>query len=123
MLTRVLTVLAATALLMGGPTTTGPTSAAPSLSAGMIESPDRLVKTLAVTYTERVQIPGQSPLLVAEFNDGRMIAFRPCRYEDGSGPRERHAGCYWNARARGNKIGTSFIFYGKKFYPLDTRTV
>ena len=105
-------------------TTTQP-AAVSWIAPGVLEAPKFHVhpRGLRVTYTERMQVPGRAPLLYTEFNDGRVVAFRPCRYEDGSGPRERREGCYWNARKRGNGIGDSAILYRGRLFLLDTRAV
>lgn len=88
------------------------------IAPGMIEPPVRHVarRHLTVEFTDRIARPGAAPLLLAEFNDGRMVAFRPCRTEDSSP-------CFWNHRTRGNHIGRSFIAYAGHLFFLDVRDV
>jgi hypothetical protein len=55
-------------------------------------------KNLRVTYVE----PIGARRLHVELNNGAAYLLNPCRTEDG-----RH--CYWDADARGNNLGRSFV--------------
>jgi hypothetical protein len=67
-------------------------------AAVQLESADRQVDTVRVTYVEPI---GRRALYV-ELNNGAAYRLKPCRYEDGRM-------CYWDAGDRGNGIGSSFV--------------
>lgn len=69
--------------------------------AEQLESADRKVDTVRVTYVEPV---GRRALFV-ELNNGAAYRLNPCRVEDGRQ-------CYWDADNRGNGIGRSFVSVG-----------
>lgn len=64
-----------------------------------IEPADHHVTTLRVTYVEPAVGPQD---LYVELNNGATYALKPCRVEDGRQ-------CYWDADARGNGVGRSFV--------------
>lgn len=66
--------------------------------AVQLESADRPVETVRVTYVE----PVGARRLYVELNNGATYRLNPCRYEDG-----RH--CYWDAGTAGNGAGSSFV--------------
>lgn len=67
--------------------------------AVQLEPADRHVETVRVTYVEPAIGPQD---LYVELNNGATYALKPCRFEDGRQ-------CYWDADARGNGVGSSFI--------------
>lgn len=73
------------------------TPSAPA-SAEQLEPADREVSTVRVVYVES----SDGRRLYVELNNGATYRLSPCRVEDG-----RH--CYWDADARGNGIGRSFV--------------
>ena len=59
-------------------------------------------------YVSRI-VPVDAGIRVT-LSDGHRATLKPCRYEDGRR-------CYWNAEARGNGIGNSFLVArGTRFY-------
>lgn len=63
-----------------------------------LESADRKVDTVRVTYVEPV---GRGRMFL-ELNNGAAYRLNACRYEDG-----RH--CFWSAGSAGNGRGDSFV--------------
>lgn len=66
--------------------------------AVQLESADRQVSTVAVSYVE----PVGARKLYVELNNGAAFRLNPCRVEDGRQ-------CYWDAGDMGNGAGSSFV--------------
>lgn len=66
--------------------------------AVQLESADRQVDTVRVTYVE----PVGARKLYVELNNGAAYRLNPCRVEDGRQ-------CYWDAGDTGNGAGSSFV--------------
>lgn len=72
---------------------------APSAAhAVQLESADRTVSNVRVTYVE----PVGARQLYVELNNGATYRLNPCRVEDGRQ-------CYWDADDMGNGSGSSFV--------------
>lgn len=66
--------------------------------AVQLESADRDVSAVRVSYVE----PVGARRLYVELNNGAAYRLNPCQSEDGRQ-------CYWDADARGNNLGRSFV--------------
>lgn len=91
---------------------TGPNVPRSWVRPGVVEPPVIHVPAAdrRIVYAQRVE---GTRWLLTEFNDGRLVVLRPCRYEDGRR-------CWWDADTSGAAGGDSFaVFGGRVFYLAD----
>lgn len=74
-------------------------------SAVRLEAPTRSVSHVRVTRV--VQTP--TDRIRVRFNTGSLWSVGPCRHEDSNN-------CYWDARSRGDRRGSSFVTLKGKTY-------
>lgn len=85
--------------------TLAPVLAGPA-HAERLESADRDVSTVRVSYIERM---GRTAYI--ELSNGAAYKLSPCRYEDGRQ-------CYWSGSTMGNRSGRSFVVVAGRVHYL-----